>query len=421
MPCQIEIQNKQLIKPVKTILEHNGALSKSSKIKTIDGISHMYCSASSQEVEALLSSFENDIIVRQYEETYHDLSFLGLVREFLLEQNAKSSTLDVHSLMSKVPKKWTIYPPMVLFGAGGFDSEIWTAAFSESVDSEQFFKSVRAAFPATITHFAVNKPIVETDILRRPFNLVPLYGDFGPEPSEDLFDLPESGDLHDAFWCHAVQNGIYQTWAPRYTMFSRGNIKEKKRVLDTFKNLEGLVVMDFYAGIGYFTLSYLANNATLLCWELNPWSIEGLVRGLAKNGYKYKLIREGENFSRAQYDELVAAGVRAFVFHESNENVSLRLAQWGQLPISHVNLGLLPSLQASWPIVKEVRDRFSLRNFLVHIHENEHKDNFLTLQQKIAGFFSSEVTHFEKVKTFAPDVWHIVADIDMDQNGPAAT
>ncbi|KAF8001153.1 hypothetical protein HF325_004942 [Metschnikowia pulcherrima] len=169
---------------------------------------------------------------------------------------------------------------MVLFGTGSFDLEIWTSAFECQINKAHFFKSIAKAFTGKFTHFAINKPIIEDDVMRRPFNLIPLWGDFGPEPTPDLYSNPSESDLRNAFWCNAVQNGIRQTWAPRYTMFSRGNIKEKKRILDSYTSLHGKTVLDMYAGIGYFTLSYLSNGATVFCWEINPWSIEGLVRGL---------------------------------------------------------------------------------------------------------------------------------------------
>ncbi|GEQ67830.1 hypothetical protein JCM33374_g1496 [Metschnikowia sp. JCM 33374] len=193
-------------------------------------------------------------------------------------------------------------------------------------------------------------------------------------------------------------------------MFSRGNIKEKKRVLDTFRDLNGKAVIDLYAGIGYFTLSYLANGATVFCWEINPWSIEGLIRGLQKNGYKYKLFRRTDNVAEHDLNNFIAQGIRAFVFHESNEYAPERLANMGVVEISHINLGLLPSSKPSWPMVRAATAAAKERT-MVHVHENVHKDKFTELRQEISEFFDGRVTHLEKVKTFAPDVWHVVVDV----------
>lgn len=417
MPSRIGISDKRLIKPVKTLLEKHGILNKTTKISSADGVAYIYSLADPEEVVTILHDYAGDVLVEAHTDIARTATTLksldSVARRYLEEARHGGVDLNVELLMGKLPKKWSVYNPMVLFNTGGFDSEIWENAFSNGINRSSFFAVIRAAFPATITHFAINKPIVEQDVMRRPFNLVPLYGDFGPDPTDVLFDKPESNDLEDAFWCHVVQNGIYQTWAPRYTMFSRGNITEKKRVLDNFVNLKGLVVMDFYAGIGYFTLSYLANGATLLCWELNPWSIEGLVKGLAENGYKYQVFASSERLSKKEYDYHVAQGVRAFVFPESNENVIPRLQSIGRLPVSHINLGLLPTLQASWDSVKAVRDEWTSTGIVAHVHENERKDGFEQLQKKVGDYLEGEVVHLEKVKTFAPDVWHVVVDVNI--------
>lgn len=415
MGSKIAVRDKKRIKQLKSVLEDNHALDKGAKISTIDGVSYIYSTASPAEVLVILAGCAGELDIQFHEEKSAGKSLESVVRRYLDEASQGGIALDVDLLMTKVPKKWSIFNPMILFNAGGFDSEEWTDVFDNVIPPASFFSAVRSVFPATITHFAINKPIVESDVMRRPFNLVPLHGDFGPQPSDNLFDLPSPDDLEDAFWCHAVQNGIYQTWAPRFTMFSRGNITEKKRILDTYTGLKGQFVLDFYAGIGYFTLSYLANGATLLCWELNPWSIEGLVRGLAENGYKYKVIRASEKLTKREFNELMADGVRAFVFHESNEHVTSRLEEIGQLPISHINLGLLPTLYGSWSTVKSVRNKWTLRDITVHVHENEHKDHFTELEQKIAHFYQphANVLRLVKVKTFAPDIWHVVVDVEI--------
>lgn len=418
MPSKIAVRDKQLIKQIKLLLEKHQMLSKSHKISALDSTSYIYSLGSPHETTAVLEPYVGRVEIIEFDDSDSDSvdkSLEAVVRQYLENASRSGVDLDVDHLMSRVPKRWSVYHPMVLFGEGGFDLDVWNSAFGSGITRSSFFGAVRTAFPATITHFAANRPIVESDIMRRPFNLVPLHGDFGPDPSDQLFDSPEAGDLEDAFWCHVVQNGIYQTWAPRYTMFSRGNIKEKKRVLDSFPNLKGLVVMDLYAGIGYFTFSYLANGAVLMCWEVNPWSIEGLVKGLAENGYKYKVFGRDDDLTRAQYEELRADGVRAFVFHESNDHVELRLLQLGKLPISHVNLGLLPTLQGSWGTVRAIRDLYTTQRMVAHVHENEHKDRFEELQTKISDFYGGEnrILHLEKVKTFAPDVWHVVVDVEM--------
>ena len=132
------------------------------------------------------------------------------------------------------------------------------------------------------------------NILRSPVNLTPLYGDFGSTPTPQTISNPTATDFANALWVTARQNGIWQTWAPLYTMFSRGNVREKARILNLPTLTTGLdtasAAVDLYAGIGYFAFSYRKSSQALekgikqvLCWEINPWSVEGLRRGAEMN------------------------------------------------------------------------------------------------------------------------------------------
>lgn len=409
----VQVDDSRLIKRIKTALDSHGVLDRKNKITKRNGSAHVYATAPPDQVQALLSEF-GSLPISPFLPVASPIRDIASVTSlFLLTTDL--SLDNISALLALVPRKWSIYHPMVLFGSGTFDSDPWTDALSK-IDNKRFFSALRVLFPATITHFAVNRPIVEQDVMRRPFNLVPLYGDFGPSPSDGLFANPQPEDLEDAFWCHVVQNGIYQTWAPRYTMFSRGNIKEKKRILDTCTQLKGQTVLDLYAGIGYFTLSYLANGATVMCWELNPWSIEGLIKGLSENGYRYVVVREEEAILPLQLQKLRSEGVRAFIFHESNEHALGRIQAWERLPVTHVNLGLLPSLRPLWPTVKAVQ-RWSTMPMTVHVHENVHVGQIEALETELAHFYGGTVVHVEKVKTFAPDVWHVVVDVATGAEG----
>lgn len=412
MPVDITTENSQIIKTLKNVLQTQKLLDKSQKIAKIGTQFHIVSLGSLDETTTLLENYKDEISLSEIEKNNEiiDTSLAGLVAQYLRQHLVEDTEGTIDQLLEKLPKKWSVYPPMVLFNTGSFDSDVWKFAFQSQIDKNDFFESIVKFFPVNITHLAINKPIIEEDAMRRPFNLVPLWGEFGPEPTLELFSNPTSDDLKNAFWCTVVQNGITQTWAPRYTMFSRGNIKEKKRVLDTFKNVKGKSVLDLYAGIGYFTLSYLAQGATVFCWEINPWSIQGLVRGLEKNKHQYRLFSGGAVASRAEIQEDMKQGVKAFVFHEYNEFAPSRLTEFGLTDITHVNLGLLPSLKPSWAMARDASFS-STENTMVHVHENVHKDKFSNLTTEIETFFQGHVTHLEKVKTFAPDVWHVVVDV----------
>ncbi|KAF3986444.1 hypothetical protein FT663_04796 [Candidozyma haemuli var. vulneris] len=417
MGTKILVREPRLIKEIKTVLEDGGVFDKSRRIQSHDGVSCLFSTGSLSEMRVLLKEYDTnkiDVVEDESEAVTRLVGLQGIVADVI--------GYDKSDLLETVPKKWSLYPPMVLFQGGSFSTPRWKQYFEEN-GRDKLFKHLSEKFFTGYTHYAVNQPIIETDVMRRPFNLVPLYGDFGPDPNEARFEDPMPADFKEAFWCTVTQNGICQEWAPRYTMFSRGNITEKKRLLDSYTKLDGHNVVDLYGGIGYFTLSYLTNGATVFCWELNPWSIEGLLRGLRKNGCKHTLIRVGEPFDVNIYQENVANGVKAFVFHESNEHSVERLFGLG-LRISHYNLGLLPSSKQGWEVVKKLEEGTDsgCENAeekriarLIHVHENVHKNDFSQLSQELETFFGGTAVHLEKVKTFAPDVWHVVVDIKLKE------
>lgn len=393
MGSKILVKAPQQIKRIKNELEKAAVFDRRRRISTANGTACLFSTGSAAEMSALLGEYDAIEILEDTELPPLE-GLAGAVAE------VAGSRED---LLANLPRKWSLYPPMVLFLGDAFGSPAWAGYFEEKGRSRLFEHLLRSFF-AGFTHFAVNRPIIESDVMRRPFNLVPLYGDFGPAPDERRYENPTATDFKEAFWCTANQNAISQEWAPRYTMFSRGNITEKKRVLGF--EVQGKNVVDLYAGIGYFAFSYLAKGAVVFCWEINPWSIEGLLRGLVKNGCKHRLVRSDEIFSVETYTEEISKGTRAFVFHESNEMAPTRLRNL-DITISHFNLGLLPLLRQGWQVVTAV----GCENAILHVHENVHKKDFDRLKEELASYFGGNVQHLEKVKTFAPDVWHVVVDV----------
>ncbi|CCE88621.1 Piso0_001393 [Millerozyma farinosa CBS 7064] len=410
----VSVRSAKDVKKVKDLLESHNSLNRHRKIERTSSGFNLFTNLRSDDglinidVEHCIGTYEDDSSQPLRANSSPDP--IEVITSILKGMNV----CNIDELIATAPKKWSIYPPMVLFPPNSFDTEAWNKLFRTGGASNTFFEALIREIPAfsRVTHVAVNKPIIEHDIMRRPLHLVPLYGDFGPEPTQEMYDSPSETDFARAFWCTAVQNGIFQTWAPRYTMFSRGNVKEKKRLLDTYRNLHDTFVYDFYAGIGYFTLSYLKNGATVFCWEINPWSIQGLVKSVSQNGYKYKLFTPGCTLDKAALDRYRRDGVSVFIFHESNEKATERNAAVASLPISHINMGLLPSSRPSWQQAQEVASTSSWRSIL-HVHENVHISEFDGLSRSLSSYYNGEILHLEKVKTFAPDIWHVVLDVSL--------
>lgn len=482
---------------------------------------------------------------------------------------------------------------MVLLPSGSFTSAPWPQILASSTAEQKsvlWTRILREISPTgALTHLAINEGIPlnvrdgsssqdggdglkgeEENTLRSPSGLRLLNGDFGPALPAN--QAPAQEDFERAFWVSTKQNGITQIWAPRYTMFSRGNIKEKARLLSDFppafpsnssktldsKGKKVVVVdetakgeehteggqqvegkeeekeqtekwaVDLYAGIGYFVFSYAKLGFRLLCWEINPWSVEGLRRGAVANGWDVVVLSPsgsgpsphgaGAVASKIQgfeddpqqdkhdkYDKnlaelvvgtgrstgAISAGTdprkrntknrpRIIVFLESNEFAKRRIRRLrehlgftsgggdaeggdGVLDVAHINCGFLPSGDKIWEDAWRIMVATSpdLRrqsldkqvNGWLHLHENVGVHDIDRRKAEIQGLFDgwavatsssrtapglneneetgqvatgyaqpktdvvAEVEHVEMVKTFAPDVWHVVFDVHVTTQG----
>ncbi|TLS26293.1 hypothetical protein PpBr36_04393 [Pyricularia pennisetigena] len=429
-----------------------------------------------------------------------------------LQAVAVSST----ALVDAAPKRWVIYEPMALLPSGSFASEDWRKVLDgpppgdgdddEGADTSSdggwllsalwrgILDGLSAKSPQPLTHLAVNDGIPlnlpggaaddapaprgqvsaagsdlspRENILRSPSGLRMLYGDFGPGEATkggddgDAAEEPVADQDFDlALWVSTKQNGIYQTWAPRWTMFSRGNVKEKARLLAFHEDRGSSSVpgtttttntphpvppqastaasppwaVDLYAGIGYFVFSYAKLGMRVLCWEVNPWSVEGLRRGARRNGWKAKVVRGSRDLGRPTPD-LIDDDDHIVVFLESNVEASRRLRELrsaaspdaaGFLNVVHVNCGFLPTSQPSWGLAVDIVR--GTKGSWLHLHENVADDDILERGKEIETVIGSHVDHAkasgdddpprrvalqhtELVKTFAPGVWHCVFDV----------
>lgn len=387
--------------------------------------------------------------------------------------------LTIDLLVSSFPESYSVYKPMLLLPNNAFAFEPWTKLLSNHPPNSDLLRPVWQHIAEVVgaTHVAVNSPIplqtttsepdaidagaAQENLLRSPVNLTPIFGDFGPSPTPQTLSACKSSDFASALWVTTNQNGIHQTWAPLYTMFSRGNIREKSRIL----NLPS-VTMDFdtpsaaadlYAGIGYFAFSYKKSGAgrqkgieRVLCWELNPWSVEGLRRGAEMNGWTSKIFKQGDvPTTEAEWEAWIArleqdskAGKKGedfYIFQMSNEYAlpviqRLRTSSYTLVPpIRHVNLGLLPHSQLSWHTAVRIVD--SEQGGWIHAHENvgindidKRREDVEKEFQKLLDAFDGEtevgregnrstrraiVEHVERVKMYAPGVVHVVFDIHL--------
>ncbi|MCJ1482546.1 hypothetical protein MMC06_002712 [Schaereria dolodes] len=351
-----------------------------------------------------------------------------------------SLPVSISHLISLYSWPYTIYPPLLLLPPTIFTTPPWPALLKTSLSQHLSFLYQLLCSNFCISHIAINAPIPlasqiddsHLNILRSPSSLAPLYGSFGP--IHPLSYEPKSLDFAEAFWCGTRQHGIYQTWAPRYTMFSRGNVSEKHRIM-TMPELrkktlgnepEYCSAVDLYAGIGYFAFCYAkAGLGKVVCWELNGWSVEGLRRGAEKNGWSVEVVKSSQvegKLVRSTYEQ--GGKERLVVFQEDNCRASEKVERMRRRipPVRHVNCGFLPSSKDSWKTAVEVLD--PIDGGWIHAHENIAFKDIEIRRAEIVGIFAGmtnsdagkpkwtvECQHLQCVKTYAPGIMHCVLDI----------
>ena len=170
-------------------------------------------------------------------------------------------------LCEEVPSSWQKIGDVVVLADSAFKSPVWF-----SLGQHQLWEAVAKVLG--VSRVAVGQSILP-DGFRTP-NLQLVLGEHG--------------------WVEHKENGITYVLDVTCSMFASGNTTERTRV-GTF-DCRGEVVVDLYAGVGYFTLPYLVHaKADLVhACEWNHYSVEGLKRGLVANRVEGRcIIHYGDN------------------------------------------------------------------------------------------------------------------------------
>lgn len=184
-----------------------------------------------------------------------------------------------------------------------------------------------------------------------------------------------------------VEGGVRYCLDPTRVMFSSGNVGERMH-FHTNVDASGQVVVDMFAGIGYFTLplacSMLGRPACIHALELNPVSAAYLVRGAAANHVAGIVsVRQGDN--REGYLERCADRVLMGYIPTPRSFVprALQLLRWPQGGVVHY-----------------------------HYTATEEEANTLPLCHFEQPVFRVRMLARRTVKSYAPRVWHYVADLE---------
>lgn len=277
---------------------------------------------------------------------------------FKSAKNALQTTNDwSEDLINDIPKHWEKHDDLILFPINAFKHPKWKTCHWTEIAKTLNVKRL------------AKKSVITNDDFRTP-NVEMLLGG-------------------DNVWATRKENNILYTWNITKSMFSVGNITEKQRI-GKF-NCKGQIIVDLFAGIGYFTLTYLihAQADHVYACEWNPEAVKALKMNLKQNHVQDKCtVLQGDNRTMAP------------------KNVA-----------DHVNLGLIPSSSISYQVACQALNQKN--GGFLHIHGNFKGTEWniwanqieLEIKQILGSKWNTKQTHTEMVKSFAPKVYHLVVDL----------
>lgn len=228
-------------------------------------------------------------------------------------------------------------------------------------------------------------------------------------------------------WVVQRENGILYGLDVTRNMFSSGNGTEKARV--SRFDCSGQVVVDLYAGIGYFTLPYLvhAKAAHLHACEWDEDALAALAHNLAANGVADRCtLHPGDNAYAASSIGATMIGAKSGSGAGNEATVETKAVADAARVAHHVNLGLIPTSEAAWGVALSV---LRPEGGMLHVHANvgstqqEEKEFCAHLAARLSELAISQsvgrtlncshvtICHVERVKSYAPKINHVVVDV----------
>ena len=317
-------------------------------------------------------SDELELLEKNLEKNKLGLSPAELVKEeiklWLQENNINSN-----NLLEKIPKKWEQLGNLVLLPASSFMDKEWQKILKKC-DEKQIERLWKLICKSLKVEKLGRQQPISKDITRS---------------SQAELLLGSDG------WVELIDHGVHFGFDATKVMYSSGNITERHRIGNI--DMDGEVIVDAFAGIGYYSLPMLVRSKAkhVHACEINPNSIKALNWGAEKNCVADKIT-----------------------IHEGDNKLSLPKLQ-GIADRCH--LGLLPSSENVW---FEALNCLKKDGGWLHIHMNVPEEKIeswtqetITRLEKMSNRVNENwrviTSNLEKVKWYAPYIRHVVLDVEI--------
>jgi tRNA wybutosine-synthesizing protein 3 len=262
------------------------------------------------------------------------------------------------ALLDRLPSKWERFSDVVLLPGSAFRGEWGTYA------SEELWRAVAEALKS---------------------ERVARLGEISGEMRESSVEML----LGEDDWVVRRESGVDYSYNLTQCMFSAGNVNERRRMGEVAG--AGEVVVDLYAGIGYYSLPMLVHSQVghVHCCEWNPNAVRALKTNLEINGEAERCtIHFGDN-------QVTAANLEGIA--------------------DRVVLGLLPSAEDGYALAMT-----ALRpaGGVLHVHGVAAGGNHAAWATGVTGSllemggkFSIYAAEPLRVKSYAPHWDHVVLDV----------
>lgn len=320
-----------------------------------------------------------------YDYTKHEITELNLPPRNLkftpAEQITRNITLylkqnldsDIAELIVNLPQKWERFGDLAIIPNSAMNNSQWQVLIG-SITQKQRREIWQIIAQTLKVKRLARQDKIASDMMRTS-QVEMLLGDSGEV---------EINDFGVKFWLDVTK-----------VMFSSGNVTERHRIGDI--DMSGEIIVDAFAGIGYYTLPMLvrSNAQHVYACEINPNSIQALENGAKLNKVSERLtILEGDNLSTMKQVYYLA---------------------------DRVHLGILPSSETVWlSAISCLKPSGGMLHIHMNIEEEKIADFVTYCIESIAklakqlgreGIVSAK--HVEKVKWYAPRMRHIVIDVSV--------